>query len=90
MLTRSLRGGRLTMCKSGKDRTSMSVTLEHGRLLRDHHGLDDAEATHAVGVRRENVRRNMGSRCYAFNDAQQWFLPPRAAPFGGCSAGGTA
>ena len=86
MLTRSLRGGRLTMCKSGKDRTSMSVTLEHGRLLRDHHGLDDAEATHAVGVlrrhgvRREPLRRNMGSRCYAFNDAQQWFLPPALQP----------
>ena len=96
MLTRSLRGGRLTMCKSGKDRTSMSVTLEHGRLLRDHHGLDDAEATHAVGVlrrhgvRRENVRRNMGSRCYAFNDAQQWFLPPALQPPKGAARGGTA
>ena len=74
----------------------MSVTLEHGRLLRDHHGLDDAEATHAVGVlrrhgvRRENVRRNMGSRCYAFNDAQQWFLPPALQPPKGAARGGTA
>ena len=68
-----------------RDRTSMSVTLEHGRLLRDHHGLDDAEATHAVGVlRRHGVRRE--------NVAATW---ARAAtrsttPSSGSSAGAAA
>ena len=58
MLTRSLRGGRLTMCKSGKDRTSMGVTLEHGRLLEAQHGLAAAATPAAVqAMRRRGVRR---------------------------------
>ena len=34
-----MRGGRLTCCKSGKDRSSMAVTLEECSILRSHHHL---------------------------------------------------
>lgn len=56
------------MCKSGKDRTSMSLTLEHATLLHSEHGLSERsaeqtlEAMRRQGVRRENVRQNTGRR----------------------------
>ena len=38
-LCQRLRGGRLTCCKSGKDRTGMAVTLEECSVLRTNHHL---------------------------------------------------
>ena len=80
-LVRGLRGGRITSCKSGKDRTSMAVTAEQARLLHESHGVAEAEASllmdemRASGVRWLNMRKNMPSGHYAFNWVQQRLLP---------------
>ena len=96
LLSRLLGGGRLIMCKSGKDRTAMAVTLEHARLLESEHGVDSEgatrclEATRRHGVRRENVRRNVCKRTYAFNWVQQRMLPAAYRPPLGSAKGGAA
>ncbi|KAL7687201.1 putative inositol 3,4-bisphosphate 4-phosphatase [Plasmopara halstedii] len=80
-LCRLLGAGRVTSCKSAKDRTSMSVTLEQVRLLRDNHGLPEKFAVRTVstmrsnGVRLENALKNTGKRQYAFNALQRSLLP---------------
>lgn len=80
-LARSMGGGRVTCCKSAKDRTSMSVTLEQANLLVNAHGLPADERpqfttvlrTH--GVRRENARKNIGKAQYCFSALQNYMLP---------------
>ncbi|RHY28136.1 hypothetical protein DYB32_006209 [Aphanomyces invadans] len=76
---RRLGGGRATCCKSGKDRTAMSVTLEQARLL-----VQEAKALnlkHMIetmrlcGVRRDNVFKNIQTHTYAFNELQRKLLP---------------
>ena len=73
---RMLGGGRVTFCKSGKDRTSQSCTLECTRLLGRWHGLAEAHelplanVMREFGVRRANVRKNTGGFAYSFNTIQ--------------------
>lgn len=92
-LTRLLGGGRLTVCPNGRDRTAMSLTLEHGRLLQDH-GLDEHGSRGAVqtmrrqGVRRENARRSGATRLFDFNGLQQRMLPDALRPPEGTAKGG--
>ncbi|GLD98624.1 hypothetical protein PINS_up007341 [Pythium insidiosum] len=80
-LCRELGGGRVTVCKSAKDRTAMSVTLEQVRILHRHHDLPRHRipATVSVmrshGVRIENALKNTGKRLFAFNKLQRSLLP---------------
>lgn len=95
-LTRLLDGGRATLCKSGKDRTAMSITLEHTLLLQRAHGLSEHLASAALtamrrhGVRRENVRQNTNKRVFAFNWMQQRMLPEAYRPPDGSAKSGAA
>lgn len=78
---RMLHGARITSCKSAKDRTSMSITLEQARILHAQHGLaaDDVawvtELMRRHGVRRANAEKNVGRARYAFNSFQNFLLP---------------
>lgn len=89
-LVRAVGGVRLTCCKSGKDRTGMSVTYEQARLLQERHGLAQGDAqeamdvTRAHGVRRANCGKNTGSDRFAFNRFQRRMLPPELKPPKGC------
>eukprot|EP00040_Diaphanoeca_grandis_P027690 m.158306 g.158306 ORF g.158306 m.158306 type:complete len:1082 (+) comp31083_c0_seq1:68-3313(+) len=85
-ITRKLKGGRLTCCKSGKDRTGMSVTLEQCNLLIEHHNMDPGTLQDAlnlmrsIGTRMDNVEKNIGERKYAFNKLQIFALPKLLRP----------
>eukprot|EP00035_Acanthoeca_spectabilis_P039896 m.65711 g.65711 ORF g.65711 m.65711 type:complete len:1070 (-) comp9779_c0_seq1:860-4069(-) len=85
-LARKMNGGRLTCCKSGKDRTGMSVTLEQARILIAKHAMEESkiqEALHlmrSMGTRMDNVEKNIGQRKYAFNKIQVYALPKLLRP----------
>ena len=84
---RALGGARVTCCKSGKDRTAMSVTLEQTRILSSELHATQGAAFCAnmrlYGVRRRNVFMNTRADKFAFNEVQRKMLPECYKPPGG-------
>eukprot|EP00095_Tigriopus_kingsejongensis_P011180 maker-scaffold456_size166325-snap-gene-0.28 protein:Tk11180 transcript:maker-scaffold456_size166325-snap-gene-0.28-mRNA-1 annotation:"type i inositol- -bisphosphate 4-phosphatase-like" len=85
-ITRRLQGIRFTNCKSGKDRTGMSATLEQVQILSREYDLAEIEYQKALdvmraeGTRRDNVLKNIGDRRYAFNTIQLTTFPRQYRP----------
>merc|ERR1711862_934775 len=79
---RRIGGLRCTLCKSGKDRTSMAVTWEQGRWLSrvapdtpSGRIMDIVNDMRLEGVRIQNAFKNIGKQKFAFNSLQRKYLP---------------
>jgi hypothetical protein len=79
----ALGGGRVTFCKSGKDRTGMAVTLHQSRELSDIYGFEnsneriirDANLMRVYGTRLMVAEKNIGRAVFAINRLQIQFMP---------------
>lgn len=81
-----MKGLRITFCKSGKDRTGMSVTLSNVRTVDNHlRGgaspeekiLREMAVMRTHGVRLRLIEKNVGegAKSFAINAVQSQFLP---------------
>lgn len=88
---RKLAGTTAILCKSGKDRTGMGVTLETTRAIVEDLGVrgaaDACRVLRSHGVRRMNVYVNTGQSKFAFNQLQRKALPACYRPPVGTYAG---
>ncbi|GAA57094.1 inositol polyphosphate-4-phosphatase [Clonorchis sinensis] len=95
-ITQAFGGIRFTSCKSAKDRTGMSVTLEQIRWLKNAEGMHEGHFQTALqclrqtGLRVDNVMKNTGGRKYAFNRLQLLYFPRLYRPPVGTYALGVA
>jgi hypothetical protein len=78
----SLQGSRITFCKSGKDRTGMSVTLFQARKLSDfgcgsteEQIIERASCMRIHGTRLKVAEKNIGRPVFSINLLQAQFLP---------------
>ncbi|KAK6101402.1 hypothetical protein QQG55_4480 [Brugia pahangi] len=90
----ALHGIAVLCCKSGKDRTSMAITYEEGRIIRENCGITAEQMGEMIvclrreGVRRENCRKNIGRALYSFSPFQMHFIPKEFRPPSGTFAQG--
>lgn len=90
-ICRQISGMACILCKSGKDRTSMGVTLENTKNVVEDLGIlngrDCCDLMRMQGVRRMNVFANTGQSMFAFNQIQRRALPNCYRPPTGTHSG---